>query len=498
MLEKLAKQSAIYGVSTILGRLLSYLLTPYYTRLFAPSEYGIITDLYALIPFALVLLTMGMESSYFRFSAKAEVEGCDAEDIARRKSTLFSTTWGVTIIASMVFAALAIVLREPISVAMGEAYVAQPLLVALVAMIILFDVVGCVPFSRLRERGEAHKFVMLKLFNIVLQVGLAVAFGAMGLFGSELGVGWVLIANLIASVVTLGVLIVVSQPISFPVGGAGRFSGALLGAILIYSIPLLLSGVASTATEFIDRQLIKYIIPEGAMAQLGIYGAVTKIAVAMTLFTQMYRLAAEPFFLTNFKKSEFVESNAAAMKYYFIASIAIFLGITLFQDLFALIVGREFREGIFILPVVLISNLLMGVWLNLSFWYKREEKTRFALYITLVGLVVTVVANLILIPRMGYYGAALARLTSEGAMVIFSYALSRRYYPIPFELGRIGEYVGVGALLYGVSVVIDRGVDNIWIVTGSSVVILVAYLTFATLRESIDIRALIANIVKRR
>ncbi len=492
MLKKLAQQSAIYGVSTILGRLLSYLLTPYYTRLFAPAEYGIITDLYALIPFALVLLTMGMESSYFRFSAKAEIENRDAESIARGKNRLFATTWGVTILLSLLFTLAVIYFKTPISIAMGAAYKAEPSLVVWVAMIILFDVSTCVPFSRLRERGKAGKFVILKLLNIALQVGIAIGFGIAGLFFTRFGVGWVLVANLIASVLTFIITILVSKPYVLP-----RINWTLLSAVLIYSLPLLLSGVAATATEFVDRQLIKYLIPTGAMEQLGLYGAVTKIAVVMTLFTQMYRLAAEPFFLSNFKREEFVESNAAAMKFYIIATVAIFLGITLFKDLFALIVGREFREGVHILPVILASNLLMGVWLNLSFWYKREERTQFALYITLVGLLSTIVMNILLIPKWGYAGAAWARLISESTMVVVSYALSRRYFPIPYEAGRIASYLALGAVIFAASVWVGRASDNIWIICTSSTAMLMLYASYAVWREKIDLRGLILSFKKR-
>ena len=346
MLEKLAKQTAIYGVSTIVVRLLSYLLTPIYTRVFGQAAYGIVTDVYALIPFALVLLSMGMESSYFRFSAKAEAEGGTPEEIRRRKRKLFATTWGATLVASTIFFALIALFRSDVARLMGEAYVGHEEYILMVAAIIFFDVATMIPFSRLREQGRALKFVVLKACNVVINVGLAVLFVAIGLFDSEFGVGWVFVTNLVASVATF-LLILPTTERTVP-----RIDGRQLRLILAYSLPLLIGGIAGTANEFIDRQMIKYIIPDDAMSQLGVYGAISKIAVVMTLFTQMYRLAAEPFFLSNFTKEEFVESNAAALKYYMMASMMIFLGIALFRDVFALIVGRDFREGIFILPVI--------------------------------------------------------------------------------------------------------------------------------------------------
>ena len=487
MLEKLAKQTAIYGISTILGRMLSYLLTPFYTRIFGVESYGIITDVYALIPFALVVLTMGMESSYFRFAAKAEAEGGDVE---QRKRRLFATTWGVTSLASLLFFAVVVLFRNPISGLMGEVYLANPLYVVTVGAIVMMDVVACIPFSRLREQGKALTFVFLKLFNIVLQVGLAVLFWAVGLFDSEFGVGWAFVANLVASVVTTVAVTVASGRISW------RIDKALLMLIFAYSLPLLLSGIAGTANEFIDRQLIKYLVPEGALAQLGIYGAITKIAVVMTLFTQMYRLAAEPFFLSNFRKEEFKEMNAAALKYFVVVSMFIFLAIALYRDLFALIVGRNFREGIHILPVVLGANILSGVWLNLSFWYKREEKTRFALWITLTGLVCSVGFGALLIPRLGYYGAAWSRFAAEVVMVAVSIVLNRLFYPTPYQFGRIAEYVAVALAIFFVA---ERVVmPNELLQYTVSTLLIVTYLSYVVWREKIDLKAMCKHILRRR
>lgn len=488
MLEKLAKQTAVYGISTIVVRFLSYLLTPYYTRVFGQETYGVVTDIYALIPLALTLLTMGMESSYFRFSAKAEEAGGDVKAAKRR---LFATTWGVTSLAAAVFFLATAFFRDGIARMMGEAYVAHPEYVVWVGLIILFDVWACIPFSRLREQGRAMTFVGLKAMNVVLNVALAFGFGAAGLFATDFGVGWVFVANLIASVVTwLAILGTADRTVP-------KINWALLAAIFAYSLPLLVGGLAGTANEFIDRQLIKYLVPEGAMAQLGIYGAITKIAVVMMLFYQMYRLAAEPFFLSNFRKSDFVAMNAAALKYYVMASMLIFLGIALFRDVFALIVGRSFREGIFILPVVLGANVLTGVWLNLSFWYKREERTQLAVWVTFTGLFFTVVMNVALVPALGYVGAAWARLASEAAMVGVSYWLNRRYYPTPYDLRRIGEYVALGLGVFFASAVFARWLPVRGAEYAVNGVLFGLFGLFAVRREHIDVGRLLRSVVKR-
>ena len=486
MLEKLAKQTAIYGISTILGRMLSYLLTPFYTRIFGVESYGIITDVYALIPFALVVLTMGMESSYFRFAAKAEAEGGNIEQGKRK---LFATTWGITSLASLLFFVVVFLLRDEASALMGEVYAAHPLYVVTVAAIVMMDVASCIPFARLREQGKALHYVLLKLFNIVLQVGFAVLFWAVGLFDSEFGVGWAFVANLVASAITFVAVVVASGRVSL------KIDGPLLLLIFGYSLPLLLSGIAGTANEFIDRQLIKYLVPDAAMAQLGIYGAITKIAVVMTLFTQMYRLAAEPFFLSNFRKEDFVEMNAAALKYFVMVSMFIFLGIALYRDIFALIVGRDFREGVHILPVVLGANILSGVWLNLSFWYKREERTRYALWITLTGLVCSVGFGALLIPRLGYYGAAWSRFAAEVVMVVVSIVLNRLYYPTPYQFGRMAEYVALALALFFVA---ERlALPNDVVRYTVSTIFIVIYLCYAVWREKIDIKGLINHFLRR-
>ena len=489
MLEKLAKQTAVYGISTIVVRFLSYLLTPYYTRIFGQETYGIVTDIYALIPLALTLLTMGMESSYFRFSAKAEEAGGDVRAAKRR---LFATTWGVTSLAAVAFFVLVASFRNGVAGLMGEAYAAHPEYVVWVGLIILFDVWACIPFSRLREQGRALLFVGIKALNVVMNVALAVAFGVAGLFATEFGVGWVFVANLIASVVTwLVILATVDRTVP-------KINWALLAAVFAYSLPLLVGGLAGTANEFIDRQLIKYLVPEGAMAQVGIYGAITKIAVVMMLFYQMYRLAAEPFFLSNFKKSDFVQMNAAALKYYVMASMLIFLGIALFRDVFALIVGRDFREGIFILPVVLGANVLTGVWLNLSFWYKREEKTSLAIMVTGAGLVSMLVFGFWCIPVWGYYGAAWARLASESTMVAVSWWLNRRFYPTPYDWRRIGEYVAAALAVFAVCEAVTACGGNKLIAYAFNIVLFAAYALYLVRRERIDVAALVKAALKRK
>lgn len=498
MLEKLAKQTAVYGISTIAVRFLSYLLTPVFTRVFEPEAYGIVTDVYALIPFALVVLTMGLESAYFRFAAKADAaaaaaggtEGEIAAQARAGKRRLFATAWGVTLLAASLFFLLTAFGRERVAEWMGEAYVAHPEYVLLVAAVVWFDVAACLPFSRLREQGRAMTFVGIKALGVVVNVALAIGFALAGLYGTPFGVGWVFVANLIASAVTFNVILLTTDR-TVP-----RIDRRLLAAVLVYSLPLLVSGVAGTANEFIDRQMIKYLLPpESSMDALGIYGAVAKLGVVLMLFTQMYRYAAEPYFLSAFRQEDFRRSNAEALKYFIIVSVGIFLTIMLFVDLFGLLMGRDFRQGIRVLPIILLANMFSGIWLNLSFWYKQSGQTQYAIWITGTGLVFTVGLNLALTPALGYPGAALARLGCEMAMVAVSYYLNRKHCPTPYDLPRIGSYFLAGGAIYALSLLTVRLSPAAHY--AANLLLLAAFGWLAVHRERIDLKGLLRSIVKR-
>ena len=484
-LKSLAGQVAIYGISSVVARLLNYLLVPYYTRIMTPAEYGVITDIYALIPFALVVLTLGMESGYFRFAAKAE-------GAADRKG-VYATTWGATLSAAAIFLAVVLLFEGQISTLLG--YAGTPY-VWITGAIIFLDVAGAIPFARLREEGRAMRYVAIRLLSVIINIGLCLWFynaqpECLALFENPTDPAYAFVANLIASGVTF-ILLLLSCGSTLP-----RIESKRLKTIFLYSLPLLVSGIAGTANEFIDRQMIKFLMPaEESLAALGIYGAVVKIGVVMLLFTQMYRMAAEPFFLAEFKRDEFKNSNAEVMKYFVIVSLVIFLIITLFSDIFALIVGPDFREGMYILPVILVSNALGGVVLNLSFWYKQTGATKYAIWITGTGLVFTVVFNILLVPTLGYMGAAVARLLCESAMVVVSYRLGQRHYPTPYNLKRIFSYVAVAALLWGTSLLTAE--FAMWAKYLCNSVMVVVFVVFAIRREKINVGGLVRSVLRRK
>ena len=491
MLKKLAGQTAIYGLGTIVPRFLNYLLFPYLTRLMTPSEYGVVTDIYALIPFLLVLLTMGLETGYFRFAGQA--------DAVNTRREVFANVWGVVSCAGVLFFACAWWFTPGIAQAMQ--YVDHPSYIRIVAGIVLLNVVTAIPFARLRQEGRAKRFMELKLLMVVVNLALTFFFYSAlprlseagicrSLYDPAFGAGYLFVADLVSNVVVLLALIPTFRD-AMP-----RIRWRLLWPILIYSFPLLLSGLAGTANEFIDRQMIKYLTPENvAMASLGIYGAVAKLGVILILFTQMYRYAAEPYFLSSFKNEDFRVSNAVAMKYFIIVSIFIFLFITLFVNLFGLLMGRDFREGISVLPLILLANILAGIWLNLSFWYKKTGATRYAIWITGTGLLFTLGLNMLLTPRLGYTGAALSRLGCESVMVVVSYALCRRHYPIPYDLRRIGGYFLLGGAVYGISL-LTADLPQ-WAEYPINLGMLAGFGVFVLRCEKIHLGAMIRSIIKR-
>lgn len=452
-IRTLAGDTMIYGLSAILPRMLSYVMFPYLTYIMGTEAYGEVTDMYSIIPFALVALTMGLESGFFRFAGRAESEA--------DKRKLFATAWGATLVAATAFFGIVLMFNEPIAGAMK--YGERSSFIWITALVILLDVAGAMPFAKLREQRKSIKYVTIRLISTVVNIVFCIfCFSALprlaegSTFWSQIwnpgfGVGYVLVANVVASAAAFLLLLPTTERI------VPRITPKIFNQVMLFSLPLLISGLAGTSNEFIDRQLIKWLLPEDAWRdQLGIYGATTKLAVIMVLFTQMYRLAAEPFFLARFKKEDFVRKSAETMKYYIIVTVLIFAGMMLFKDVVVLIMGPKFREAVHLLPILLIANALAGVVLNLSFWYKQEGLTKYAILITGTGLAVIIASNLLLIPYMGIDGAAWSRLACEVAMVAVSLWLNQKYCHTPFDFRRIGEYILLGVAVYVASLATEK------------------------------------------
>ncbi len=446
-------------MGTIVPRVLNYLLlTPFYTRVFITGEYGVITELYAYVAFLMVLLTYGMETAFFRY---AESEA-DKEKVYRTSLTsLFFTT--------LLFLVGVILFAQPIANLIN--YSSHKEYILYFALIVAIDAFTAIPFARLRQQQQAARFTMIRIVNVLVNIGLNVFFlyvcprvlahhpdsVVRFIYSPAIGVGYAFISNLIASATTL--LLLLPELLRFRI----RFDPVLLRQLLAYALPLLVVGLAGMVNEVSDKILLKYLVvpppgtsdPEAyAMGQVGIYGANFKLAVLMTLFIQMFRFAAEPFFFAQAKQDNPQKIYADVMKYFVIFCLLIFLAVTLYMNLFQYLIGKDFREGLHIVPIVLIANLLLGVFYNQSIWYKLTNLTRYGAYIALMGAAITVIVNVALVPLMGYVGSALGHLACYSGMVTVSYFIGQKHYPVPYDIRTMAFYFIIAAVLFGISLLL--------------------------------------------
>ena len=459
-LKKLLGQTAIYGLSSIVGRLLNYLLVPLYTRYFTTSEYGDVTLLYAYVAFLLIVLTYGMETAFFRFSQRHP-----------NKSTVYSTSLISLLISSVVFVVLMFFNAQ--SIADILSFSSNPEYVQYFALILGLDALSAISFAKLREQNRAVRFASIRLFNIFVNIGLNLFFIVycplvlsnnlqgtefiQSIYSEDIGIGYIFIANLVASVLTL--LLFVPEMIK----STWRFDTVLWRKMMIYALPLMLAGLAGITNETIDRILLKYLLPADISAsEIGLYSAFYKLSIIMTLFVQTFRFAAEPFFFAQEKEQNAKEVYALVMKYFTIVTALIFLTVTIYYDIVKQFIGSDFHDdrGAIIVPILLLANLFLGLYYNLSVWYKLTEKTLFGAYMSLFGAGVTIVLNLLLIPKLGFVGSAWATLCCYLLMVLCSYFLGRKYYPIPYPLKRMGLYFVLMFALYFLSINWSLGMLN--------------------------------------
>ena len=433
-------QTAIYGLSSVIGRLLNYLLVPLYTRYFLPAEYGVVTELYAYVAFLVIVLTYGLETAFFRFSKKNN-------DI----KVVYSTALISLIVSSVIFVVLMFVCSSSIASWMG--YAGHTEYIEWFAIIIALDAVASISFARLREQERAIRFVFVRLVNIFINIGLNLYF----IVYQEFGIEYIFITNLIASIVTLVLL--------FPemINSSWRFDKVLWKKMMIYALPLLIAGLAGMTNETIDRILLKHLLPntEIAASELGLYGAFYKLSIIMTLFIQTFRFAAEPFFFAQEKEGGSRKIYADVMKYFTIIMAVIFLGVTIFYDIIKGFLGSEYHDerGFLVVSILLLANLFLGIYYNLSIWYKLTEKTKYGAYLSVFGAIITLALNFMLIPIIGFVGSAWATLVCYFSMTVTSYYLGKRHFPIPYQVGRIGLYL-LGML--GIYFLLNFLESNMW------------------------------------
>lgn len=459
-IKALAGQTVIYGLGTIVPRLLNYLLTPFYVRVFVSGEYGQISELYAWIALLLAILTFGMETTFFRFSQK--------EDSGKVFNNAETIVLLITAIFLILYGFFYKSFAELIHYEFNTHYV------LLLGIIVAIDAAAAIPFAMLRKENKAGRFSLIKTLNVLTNIFFNILFLviipeksmmiAERIFGEQTSLLiWVFISNILASLLNL--ILLTPQLSRLRIS----LDKELIVPMLKYSFPILLISLVGMVNEVADKILIKYLVTipdettlammnitgeEYAMQQLGIYSANFKLGVLMTIFIQMFRFASEPFFFGHAKDRNAPTLYAKVMTYFVIFCLLIFLGVMFYMDILQHFVGRngsDYREGLRIVPIILIANMFYGIVFNLSIWFKLSDKTYYGTIIAVIGSIVTLLCFFILIPRIGYMGAAIAHLACYTVMMSVSYFWGQRIMPIPYQIGRITIYCIVAAILFFVS-----------------------------------------------
>ena len=429
-LKTIFKDTAIYGLSSIVGRFLNYLLVPLYTAKFSAASggYGIITNIYAYVALAMVLLTFGMETTYFRFTNKTHTDS----------QTVYSTTLISVGTVSLLFTVLVLLLLSPISQLMG--YGEHPDYVGVMAVTVAIDAFLCIPFAHLRQQKKALKFAALKLLNIVMSILLNV-FYFVWMNGND--VGYVFYINLFCTAM-LAVCLITEYT-----GFRWKLDSKLLRVMLSYSWPILVLGIAGILNQTADKMLFPYIYQGADMReQLGIYGACSKIAMIMAMITQAFRFAYEPIVFAGVKDKDQHEMYTQAMKFFIIFTLLAFLLVVGYMDILKYIVrNQDYWVGLKVVPIVMAAEIMMGIYFNLSFWYKLIDKTIWGAVFSGIGCLVLLVVNIVFVPRYGYMACAWGGFAGYGVAMLASYFVGQKYYPLAYPLKEIGMYVVIAVVL---------------------------------------------------
>ena len=463
-LKSLAKDTAIYGLSSIVGRFLNYLLVPLYTTALSVQSggYGVVTNIYAWVALILVLLTCGMETGFFRFAN-------NGQDDPKR---VYSTALLSVSIGSLAFLALGLLFLHPIAgwLHYGE----HPSYVGMMMAVVAMDAIQSIPFAYLRYRRRPLRFAALKLLFIFLNIALNLIY-YVGLDGDD--VGYAFLFNLVC---TSTIMLCMWPELR---GFAYVLDRALLRRMLHYCLPLLVLGVAGILNQVADKIIFPFVYPDKAagIVQLGIYGAASKIAMIMAMLTQAFRYAYEPFVFGKSRDKDSREVYAQGMKYFIIFTLLAFLAVMFYLDILRYLIGRDYWEGLRVVPIVMAAEIFMGIYFNLSFWYKLIDETRWGAYFSLAGCGVLVVLNVLLIPRFGYMACAWAGFAGYGVAMLLSYFVGQRKYPIRYDLRSIGGYVLLAAVLYAAAVCVP--VESFWLRMGWRTLLLLIFIAYLVKKD---------------
>ena len=432
-LKSLAKDTAIYGVSSIVGRCLNYLLVPIYTISMPASTggYGVITNMYAITALLLVLLTCGMETGFFRFANKGD------DDPIRVYSTTLLTVGSI----SLSFLAVCLLFLKPIAGVMG--YEEHPWYLGMMLIVIAMDAIQAIPFAYLRYKNRPIKFAALKMLFIFASIALNIVYFVF-MKGTDVGAAFLI--NLICT--SLVMVCLISELRGFRY----TLDRDLVKRMFRYSFPILILGIAGILNQVVDKIIFPFVYPDEAEAavQLGIYGATSKIAMIMAMFTQAFRFAYEPFVFGKSREKDNRQMYAQAMKFFIIFTLLAFLAVMFYLDILRYVIGRDYWEGLKVVPIVMAAEMFMGVYFNLSFWYKLTDETKWGAYFSITACTIVILMNVFLIPVYGYVACAWAGFTGYAVAMLLSYFVGQKKYPINYDLKSIGGYVLLALVIYAV------------------------------------------------
>ena len=487
-LKKLLSDSVIYGLSSIVGRFLNYLLFPIYTYHISAASggYGVVTEVYAYTALLLVILTFGMETTFFYYSNR---EGMDRRQV-------FSTSLGAVGSVSALFVALVMIFIGPISNFMG--YVDHPEYIRAMACVVALDAFQAILFARLRQEGRPWKFFALKMAFITLSMALNLFVFLVAPHWSHLpwmawydeanNVKYIFYINLFCSAIITFGFFKELKDFKF-----SAFQLHLLKQMLRYAWPLLLFGIVGIFNQVADKILLPRLLPgEEGHIQLGIYGACVKLAMIMALITQAFRYAYEPFVFGGQRDKHSKETQAQATKYFVMFTLLAFLAVIFYIDALQYLMGADYREALPAVPIVMMAEILMGIYFNLSFWYKLTGKTWWGAVISAIGCVVLVAINIIFVPKIGYMACAWGGLVGYGICVLLSYFIGQKKYPVPYPVASILGYFALALALYAVTLFIHP--DNIVLRLAFNTLLLLVYVGVVLWNE----RALIRPIIRKK
>ncbi len=474
-IKKLAGQTLWYGGSSIAARFLSYLLTPYLTATLTGPDYGEMSLVYALIPFLNIIFTYGLETAYFRYAKTKE-----------QQADVYDTATVSLILTTAVFTVLLILFNNQFAGLIGIKD--HPEYFTWCAFIIAFDALGTLAFAKLRFEERPIKFASIRIAGILINIALVYFFlsvcpkiqkadptGFIGtFFKKDNGVGYVIIANLVQAVVTF--LLLSKEFFSFK----WRFNPVLWKSIILYSSPLILAGFAGMINETFDRIMLRWWssapTPEAAKVEVGIYSACYKLSILITLFIQAFRMGAEPFFFKQASGQQPQKVYARVMKFFVITICFMFLVVALFLDVWKYFIQNPtFWVGLKVVPILLLANMFLGIYYNLSIWYKLSNRTIAGAWITIMGAAITLLINFLFIPSYGYMACAWATFFCYGTMMVVSFVWGQKEYPIPYPWKKLVAYIFICVAIYGLYVFIQQWEPGLWVNKMIAVVLLTAF-----------------------